>query len=81
MPWVSLQIEMLVEPHVMKASIQQSFLHPPTLGHFTEGLRVVLHAWILDLERLVDLAEETAPVGHPEEVGKVAVVPLQVYLS
>ena len=58
--------------------MQQSSLLPLTLGHFTEGLRVVLHARVLDLERLVNLAEEAAPVRVPEKIGKVTVVPLKI---
>ena len=51
---------------------------PLTRDHVTERLRVVLHAWVFDLERLVYLAEEATPVRRPEEVGKVTVVPLKV---
>ena len=51
---------------------------PLTRDHVTERLRVVLHAWVFDLERLVYLAEEATPVRRPEEVGKVTVVPLKM---
>ena len=48
-----------------------------TLDHITEGLRVILHARVLDFERLIYLPEKAASVRVPEKVGEVAVVPLK----